>query len=89
MCGINPHWLLTTKVGISHICGMDTASIIEAAGGPSKLAKALGLDHSSVIGWRKANRIPAERVKRVAEMTGIAPHVIRPDIFDPPSQAAE
>ena len=57
---------------------------IRAAGGPTKLAKAVGVDHSTVIGWRRANRVPAERVRAVSVASGIPPHALRPDIFDPP-----
>jgi DNA-binding transcriptional regulator YdaS (Cro superfamily) len=62
---------------------------IRAAGGPTKLAKAIGVDHSTVIGWRRANRIPAERVRAVAVASGIPAHQLRPDIFDPPPPNSE
>jgi len=62
---------------------------IDSAGGVAKLAKAVGVKHTSVIGWRARGAIPAERVKLVAEVTGIAPHLLRPDVFEvPPAEAA-
>ena len=61
------------------------AQAIEKAGGVSALARAVGVDHSTVIGWRRAGRVPAARVRRVAEVSGIAPHVLRPDLYDPPA----
>ena len=62
---------------------------IRAAGGPTKLARALGLDHSTIIGWRRIGRVPAERVRKVSEVTGIAAHLLRPDLFDPPPSATK
>lgn len=59
---------------------MEIEDIIAAAGGPTKLAAACGIKHSSVLGWR---RVPAERVAAVAAATGLRPDVIRPDIFRP------
>lgn len=62
--------------------------IVEAiarAGGVSALARAVGVDHSTVVGWRRAGRVPAERVRRVSEVTGLPPHSLRPDLFDPPA----
>lgn len=61
---------------------------IERAGGPSALARAVGCDHSTVIGWRRKGRIPAERVSAVAQASGVPPHQLRPDLFDAPSTDA-
>ena len=61
---------------------------IRASGGPSALARALGIDHSSVIGWRKKGRVPAERVRKVSEISGIPLHELRPDLFDAPAHPA-
>jgi DNA-binding transcriptional regulator YdaS (Cro superfamily) len=61
------------------------AEAIEKAGGVSALARAVGVDHSTVIGWRRAGRVPAERVRRIAEVTGMSPHSLRPDLYDPPA----
>ncbi|MBL7237682.1 MAG: helix-turn-helix domain-containing protein [Komagataeibacter hansenii] len=57
---------------------MDTREIIRLAGGPSKVARASGRHHATVIGWA---RIPAEHVLTIARMSGISPHEIRPDVF--------
>jgi DNA-binding transcriptional regulator YdaS (Cro superfamily) len=59
---------------------MEIERIIEAGGGVSKLAHALGLKHTSVIGWRDRGSIPAERVGDVARVTGLSPAEIRPDL---------
>jgi DNA-binding transcriptional regulator YdaS (Cro superfamily) len=67
---------------------IDMAETIRAAGGPSRIAAQLGVSHSTVIDWRKAGRVPVERVKAFGALTGLAPHELRPDIFDPPEGAA-
>ena len=59
---------------------MDVDRIIEAAGGVAKLAAALNLKHSSIIGWRVRGSVPAGRVADVARVTGISPALIRPDL---------
>jgi DNA-binding transcriptional regulator YdaS (Cro superfamily) len=49
-----------------------------AADGVEKLAKALGLAHSSVSVWK---RIPAEHVLRVEAATGISREELRSDLY--------
>src|SRR5688572_1493515 len=51
---------------------------IEAAGGVSELARKIGIVQPSVSNWA---RIPAERVGTVAEITGLQPALLRPDLF--------
>lgn len=43
-----------------------------------QIADVLGLSPSTVSEWR---RVPAHHVQRVAEITGLAPEVLRPDVF--------
>lgn len=58
------------------------AKLIEALGGPTKAAAALGIDNPSVVAnWRKRGQVPAERVLQVESLTGISRHELRPDIF--------
>lgn len=45
------------------------------------VARACGLSHAAVSQWDK---VPPLRVRIVAKLSGLAPHEIRPDIFDPP-----
>jgi len=40
---------------------MDIESIIQAFGGPSKMAKALGVTRQSIYYWRKRGKLPALR----------------------------
>lgn len=51
----------------------------QKAGGPSKLAEALGdLSSQAVSQWK---RIPATRVIAVEGITGIPRHDLRPDLY--------
>lgn len=65
-------------------------TVINALGGLTKTAAALGIDNPSVIAnWRSRRRVPAERALDVERITGISRHVLRPDIFGPkPEHAA-
>jgi DNA-binding transcriptional regulator YdaS (Cro superfamily) len=60
---------------------MDIKSIIRAAGGPTKLAKALGRRHTTILGWK---RVPAEHAAAVSCITSIPRHEIRPDLWEKP-----
>ena len=51
----------------------------EIAGGPSKLARAIGgVSSQAVSQWKK---VPADRVLEVEKITGISRHQLRPDVF--------
>jgi len=52
--------------------------VLEAAGGTSALADALGISSQAISQW---DRIPAHRVGQVSHLTGISYAEIRPDIF--------
>lgn len=47
----------------------------------ARIAKELGVTRAAVTKWR---RIPAERVLAVEEITGVARHLLRPDLYPPP-----
>ena len=64
------------------LMGMNIRDIINAAGGPVALARQLGIQHSSVCEW---DEVPAKRVPAVSAATGLARHVIRPDMYEAPS----
>jgi DNA-binding transcriptional regulator YdaS (Cro superfamily) len=49
------------------------------------LADELGLYPSTVSQWKV---VPAEHVRKVAEFTGIAPAILRPDLFEGMESAA-
>lgn len=50
---------------------------LSAVGGPTQLARRLGLVPSAVTQW---HRVPYRRVAAVAQATGIPPAVLRPDL---------
>lgn len=54
------------------------ALAIKRAGGISKLAKAIGIRHTSIYVWR---RIPADRIISVEAATGIPREQLRPDLY--------
>ncbi len=58
-------------------------SAIEAIGGNTALARALGISPQAVPQW---NRVPSERVLEVERVTGVSRHRLRPDLY--PSSTA-
>lgn len=60
---------------------------VRAAGGVGKLAEKLEVGQSAVSNWRRTG-IPLKRVPFVSRVTGIPPHVLRPDAFDAPAAGA-
>jgi len=52
--------------------------VLEAAGGPVPLAAHLGITRHAIYQW---DRVPAERLGQVMEVTGLEAHEIRPDLF--------
>lgn len=50
---------------------------LEIAGGPTKLANALGIKPPAVSQW---DQVPLERVTDVAKLTGIPAAELRPDL---------
>ena len=70
----------------SPLDGLDAA--IKAAGGSAALARALNRSKSVIGNWRRRDGgIPASVVPAAARATGLAPHVLRPDLFDVPDAA--
>ena len=63
---------------------MPVNEVFTAAGGIVRLARAIGVHHTTPRDW---TRVPAERVFAVAKATGLAPHELRPDLFPKPEGA--
>jgi DNA-binding transcriptional regulator YdaS (Cro superfamily) len=64
---------------------------IAAAGSQSRLADALGLSFQHIQQWRRAGRVPAERVLSVetAVNGAVTRYQLRPDVFgEAPAKAA-
>ena len=54
-------------------------------GNQSRFAEAIGTSQQNISNWlRKGAKLPAELVPKAARLTGIAPHMWRPDVFDAP-----
>ena len=58
---------------------------IRIAGGVSKLASKLGVTRSAVSQW---DVVPMDRVFKVAQITGVPAHELRPDRVPAPSGEA-
>jgi len=52
----------------------------------ARIARGLGVTRGAVSAWP---RVPAERVPAVSRITGIPPHELRPDLYEPPSGASD
>jgi DNA-binding transcriptional regulator YdaS (Cro superfamily) len=50
------------------------------------IAKALGIQRQAITQWTE---VPWNRVLKVAEVTGLTPHEIRPDIYPPPPATSD
>lgn len=59
--------------------GLEAA--ILKAGGVRALARALGIDHSTIVGWRQ---IPAGHVIAIENLLAIPRRELRPDLYPPP-----
>jgi DNA-binding transcriptional regulator YdaS (Cro superfamily) len=58
-------------------------SAIEAAGGLTSLAKAVGVTPSAIAQW---DVVPPLRVLQVERITGVPRWVLRPDIYPPSAE---
>jgi DNA-binding transcriptional regulator YdaS (Cro superfamily) len=63
---------------------MNIADIIRAAGGASKVARAIGRHHATILRWRQ---VPAQHARQIEALSGISRHQLRPDLFDAPTPA--
>ena len=46
------------------------------------IARELGIHRSAISQW--GDTVPPKRVQRVSQLTGIAPHILCPDVFPSP-----
>ncbi len=54
---------------------------VDAAGGQSALARALGVTPQAVQRWCATGVVPPIRVIDVERLTGISRHALRPDLY--------
>lgn len=59
--------------------------IFAAAGGITAFAEKIGVDRTTPYAWTK---VPAHHARKVAEVTGIPRHEIRPDLYEAPTAEA-
>lgn len=76
--------LLTLMMPTSHVVNMSVDDVIEIAGGIIELAKAAGVDRTSVYGWQRKGVIPHARVYAINLALGIPLHELRPDLWPLP-----
>lgn len=50
------------------------------------LANSFGVNKAAVTRWNQI-RVPEARLSAIEERFGIPPHILRPDVFPPPSAA--
>jgi len=69
-----------TKIAVVKAC--------EAVGGQTALARRLGLkSQGSISRWVANGRVPAEKVLKVEEVSGVSRHDLRPDLYPRDSAA--
>ncbi|WP_408736782.1 Cro/CI family transcriptional regulator [Acetobacter thailandicus] len=78
MCDPYAHFILTYFVILMHIVDMNIQAIIKEIGGPSHVARLLGISHSTVLRWK---RIPDNRIIAFEAATGVPRELLRPDLF--------
>ena len=61
---------------------------IKILGSQDALALALGIKSPSITGFRKRERVPAERCLQIEELTGgkVTRYELRPDVFGSPAR---
>ena len=55
---------------------------IQVAGGQTKLARLIGSTQGHVSQWLRRGKVPAEKVLQIEHATGVARHLLRPDVFE-------
>jgi len=60
---------------------------VEKAGSQAELARLLGVSSQAINKMLTAKRVPAERVLKIEEVTGVSRHELRPDLYPAESAA--
>lgn len=61
------------------------AQAIANIGGEAETARRVGVSKQAVWWWY---RCPGHHVKKISELSGVPPWLLRPDLFDPPKVSA-
>ncbi|MEH6510351.1 transcriptional regulator [Halopseudomonas aestusnigri] len=61
---------------------------VEKAGSQAELARLLGVSSQAINKMLAAKRVPAERVLKIEEVTGVSRHELRPDLYPEEESAA-
>lgn len=61
-----------------HVTGLNRA--IQLAGGPTALARAVGVSSHNVVRQWQRNRVPAEHCPVIERITGVPCEELRPDV---------
>lgn len=61
---------------------------VEKAGSQAELARLLGVSSQAINKMLAAKRVPAERVLKIEEVTGVSRHELRPDLYPEEETAA-
>ena len=56
--------------------------ILTKAANLSEVAHALGITEQAAYQWKRKGRVPQQHVRRLCEVYDLAPHDIRPDLFE-------
>jgi len=61
---------------------------VQAVGSAAALARLMGVTKMAVSHWRRSG-VPPDRVRKIAEFTGVTPHELRPDLYPFVTDAVE
>jgi DNA-binding transcriptional regulator YdaS (Cro superfamily) len=65
---------------------MEMTEVFRAAGGVMKLARALGLHHATLLGWKQ---VPPKHVPAVSKITDIPRHKLCPGLWESPPESGQ
>jgi DNA-binding transcriptional regulator YdaS (Cro superfamily) len=65
---------------VFNVCMGDLNTAITSVGGPSNLARQLGVSPQRVTNWTARGRVPVEMCPPIERLTGVRCEDLRPDI---------
>ena len=67
---------------LEHRSDSPLAAEVRKAGSQTAFAKKIGRSQSTIHGWLRLDRVPAEEVGDVASRLGVTPEYLRPDLAE-------